>query len=182
MRRQVTVNKLRKFMSELAKASKGPGSVYLVGGSTALLLNLREQTIDIDLKLDPEPDGAFEAIAKLKNELEVNVELASPDDFIPVPSDWKDKSQFIETIEGVSFFHFDIASQALAKIERGHTQDLLDVKAYLGEGILSSEQIRQRLSDALPLVLRYPSIDSKQFQSKVEEFLSTIGENDDRTR
>jgi len=179
MRRQVTVNKLKKFMQELAMASKGAGSVYLVGGSTALLLNLREQTVDIDLKLDPEPDGAFEAIAKLKNDLDVNVELASPDDFIPVPADWKEKSLFIETINKVSFYHFDIASQALAKIERGHTQDLEDVRSYLTRGIISAEQITERFTEALPMTIRYPAIDARQFGDKVTEFLLEVSKNED---
>jgi hypothetical protein len=56
--------------------------------ATALLLGLRDQTIDLDIKFDPEPRGAFEAIAQLKNSLDVNVKLAAPSDFIPVTSDW----------------------------------------------------------------------------------------------
>lgn len=51
MRRAVTTQKLKAFMQELAKRATGPGNVYLVGGSSALLLGIREQTIDIDLKL-----------------------------------------------------------------------------------------------------------------------------------
>lgn len=39
-------------MRELAAAARSPGKVYLTGGATALLLGFREQTIDIDLKLD----------------------------------------------------------------------------------------------------------------------------------
>lgn len=76
MRRKVTVAALRQFMQELAAAARSPGSVYFTGGATALLLGFREQTIDIDLKLDPEPEGAFEAIATLKNRLDINVELS----------------------------------------------------------------------------------------------------------
>ena len=60
-------------MRELAAAARGPGKVYLTGGATALLLDFREQTIDIDLKLDPEPAGVFEAIARLKDRLELNI-------------------------------------------------------------------------------------------------------------
>lgn len=59
----------KQFMEELASAARSPGKVYFTGGATALLLGFREQTIDIDLKLDPEPAGAFEAIAALKNRL-----------------------------------------------------------------------------------------------------------------
>src|SRR5512135_901832 len=106
MRRKVTVEALWEFMQELAAAARTPGNVYFTGGATALLLGFREQTIDIDLKLDPEPAGAFEAIARLKNELNVNVELASPDDFIPRAADWRERSRHIATIGRIEFFHY----------------------------------------------------------------------------
>lgn len=48
-------------MEELGKRATSPGTVYLTGGSTALLLGFREQTVDIDIKLEPEPAGAFQA-------------------------------------------------------------------------------------------------------------------------
>ena len=79
-------------MQKLAAAARSPGKVYFTGGVTALLLGFREQTIEIDLKLDPEPAGAFEAIARLKERLDLNVELASPDDFIPRVADWRERS------------------------------------------------------------------------------------------
>lgn len=52
-------------MQELARRTQGAGRVYFTGGSTVLLLGLRQQTIDINIKVDPEPRGVFEAIAKL---------------------------------------------------------------------------------------------------------------------
>src|SRR2546422_9927366 len=107
MRRRVTVEALHQFMRELAAAARSPGKVYLTGGATALLLGFREQTIDIDLKLDPEPEGVFEAIATLKNRLNLNVELASPDDFIPAAADWRQRSRHIASIGKLEFFHYD---------------------------------------------------------------------------
>jgi hypothetical protein len=53
-------------MQKLAAAVRSPGKAHLTRGATALLLGFREQTIDIDLKLDPKPAGAFEAMARLK--------------------------------------------------------------------------------------------------------------------
>src|SRR5437870_7229494 len=58
MRRKVTVETLKQFMQELAAAARSPGKVYFTGGATALLLGFRQQTIDTDLKMDPEPEGA----------------------------------------------------------------------------------------------------------------------------
>src|SRR5258706_11260398 len=115
MRRKVTAETLRQFMQELAAAARGPGNVYFTGGATALLLGFRDQTIDIDLKLDPEPKGVFEAIARLKNSLDVSVKLAFPDNFIPARQDWRERSRQIALIGQVEFFHYDFALQALSK-------------------------------------------------------------------
>src|SRR5215472_945620 len=104
MRRRVSLATLKQFMKELAAAARSPGNVYFTGGATALLLGFREQTIDVDLKLDPEPQGVFEAIATLKNRLNLNVELASPEDFIPRTSDWRERSRHVATIGPVQFF------------------------------------------------------------------------------
>src|SRR5437879_9951512 len=111
-------------MTEIGRRATSPGTIYLTGGSTALLLGIREQTIDVDIKLDPEPGGVFEAIASLKEALQLNVELASPDDFLPPLPGWRERSRHITTAGEVEFKHYDLYSQALAKIERGHDQDI----------------------------------------------------------
>jgi len=72
--------KLQRLMAEVGRRARGPGRIYLTGGATALLFGWRSSTVDVDIKLDPEPPGVFEAIASLKNELDVNVELASPEE------------------------------------------------------------------------------------------------------
>jgi hypothetical protein len=61
----VSAHKLHRFMDSLGSACKGPGCVYLVGGATSVLMGWRESTVDIDIKLEPEPSGAFDAIAAL---------------------------------------------------------------------------------------------------------------------
>src|SRR3989442_3000383 len=111
MRRKVTVQTLKEFMQKFASAARSPGKVYFTGGATALLLGFREQTIDIDLKLDPEPEGVFEAIAALKNRLDLNAKLASPADFIPALLNWREHSRQIASIGPVQFFHYDFALQ-----------------------------------------------------------------------
>ncbi len=172
MRRKVTLETLRQFMRELAEAARSPGKIYLTGGATALLLGFRDQTIDIDLKLDPEPEGAFEAIAVLKQRLHLNVELASPDDFIPCPGDWRERSRHIASFGRVQFFHYDFSLQALAKLERGHAQDLEDVASLVRGGYVSPEELRRRFAQIEPGLLRYPAIDPQQFRHRVEDFLT----------
>jgi hypothetical protein len=174
MRRKVTRETLQRFMQELAAAARGPGKVYFTGGATALLLGFREQTIDVDLKLDPEPAGAFEAIAVLKNRLDLNVKLASPADFIPVAPDWSEHSRRIATIGQVQFLHFDFSMQALAKLERGHAEDLLDVVRLMRPGYLAPDELRARFLVIQPHLVRYPAIDPPSFARSVERFLAEI--------
>ncbi len=63
--------------------------------ASAVLLGFRASTVDIDLKLIPDSDELLRAIPKLKEELQVNVELASPDQFIPPLPEWRERSRFI---------------------------------------------------------------------------------------
>ena len=173
MRRKVTIETLNRFMQELAAAARSPGKVYFTGGATALLLGFREQTIDIDVKLEPEPEGAFEAIAVLKNSLDLNVELASPDDFIPPAADWRERSRHIASIGRLQFFHYDFSLQALAKLERGHAQDLEDVASLLRGGYVTADELRTRFERIEPDLIRYPAIDPQQFRKKVTDFLKS---------
>jgi hypothetical protein len=167
-------------MKELATKAKGPGKVYFTGGATALLLGLREQTIDIDLKLEPEPAGVFEAIADLKNRLDLNIELASPDDFIPAPKDWQERSVPIASIGQLHYFHYDFTMQALAKLERGHDQDLQDVGRLMQHGHVTTDGIRRTFAEIEPAMIRYPAIEPTLFRQKVDLFLSAIESGDER--
>jgi hypothetical protein len=162
-------------MDKLGTAASGPGRIYLTGGATALLLGWRDTTIDVDLKLDPEPAGAFEAIARLKNELDVNIELASPDQFIPPPRGWQDRSVYIGTHGSVDFYHFDFYAQALAKIERGHARDLDDVRAMIRLGVVTPLALPDLFETLRPGLVRYPGIDANAFEAKLARFLSDEG-------
>jgi hypothetical protein len=174
MRRKVTPETLRLFMQQFASAVRSPGKVYFTGGATALLLGFREQTIDIDIKMVPEPAGAFEAIADLKERLQLNLELASPDDFIPTVANWRERSRQIASIGQIEFFHYDFAVQALAKIERGHAQDLEDAAHLLDGGFVTADELRKTFAQIEPALLRYPAINPPQFKEKLESFLEQI--------
>src|SRR5215212_8592940 len=98
-------NGIKEFMRALGRAARGPARVYLTGGSTAVLFGWRDSTVDIDLKFVPEADELFRALPELKERLNVNVELASPPDFIPELPGWHDRSIFIAREGNIDFFH-----------------------------------------------------------------------------
>ena len=83
MRRLIDADRLAMFMQRLGEEGERAGRVYFTGGATALLLGWRATTIDVDIKLDSEAQPLLRVVPRLKEELEINVELASPADFIP---------------------------------------------------------------------------------------------------
>jgi hypothetical protein len=91
MRPNVDSQKLERLMQVLGREAQGSGCIYFTGGASALLIGWRESTVDVDIRLDPEPPGIFQAIAKLKQELNINIELASPQDFLPPLPGWRDR-------------------------------------------------------------------------------------------
>ena len=169
MRREVsTAVKVRLLMRRLGEAAQGPGRIYLVGGASAVLVGWRSATVDVDIKLAPEPPGVFQAIAHLKEALNMNVELAAPDDFIPPLPDWRERSRSIAQHGPVEFFHYDFYAQALAKIERGHEQDWGDVRAMHEYALIEPQRLGALFDAIKTSVPRYPAIDVACFAGRVD--------------
>jgi len=172
MRALTDADKLRALMDALGRGARGPGRVYFVGGATAVLLGWRRTTIDADLKLDPEPPGVFEAIARVKETLDMNVELAAPDDFIPAVPGWRERSRFIARVGEVDFYHYDLVAQCLAKIERGHAKDVADVRRMLADGLVEIGALRDAFDAIADALLRYPAIDPAAFRARLERIIA----------
>ena len=168
--------KVRELMRRLGEEARGPGRVYLVGGASAVITGWRETTVDVDLKLDPEPPGVFEAIALAKDALDINVELAAPDGFIPALPDWQARSPFVVRHGAVDFLHYDFHAQALAKIERGHDLDRRDVVAMHDLGLIDPDRLAGFLEIIEPGLLRYPAIDPQVFRARVDAATAALRE------
>lgn len=171
MRALADAERIRAFMRALGRAARGPGRVYLAGGATAVLSGWRDSTIDIDIKLVPDSDELLRAIPDIKETLDVNVELAAPIDFIPVRGGWEDRSAFITQEGPLSFHHFEFVAQALAKVERGHAADLLDVREMLQRGLVSPDALRAAFEAIEPQMYRHPALDRTAFAEALDAFL-----------
>ena len=158
-------------MRALGRAADIDGACYLTGGTTAVLFGWRESTIDVDIRLVPETEVLLRAIQRLKDDLRVNVELASPADFIPVRPGWEERSIFIRRDGRLSYFHFDLLAQALAKLERAHTQDLDDVDAMLERKLIERSACVEYFEEIEPELYRFPAINARALRRRVEEAL-----------
>jgi hypothetical protein len=168
MRALADADRIRRFMRSLGDAADAPAHVYLTGGATAVLIGWRQSTIDVDIRIEPDRDAIFRAIARLKEDLQINVELASPADFIPVKPGWEDRSPFVATEGPLTFRHFDLYAQALAKTSRGHAQDLADVREMIRRGLVEPARALEYFAEIEPRLYRYPALDAQTFRAAVE--------------
>jgi hypothetical protein len=169
MRSLVDAGRIHRFMQALGREADQPARVYLTGGATAVLSGWRESTIDVDIKIVPDVDRVFRAIPEIKERLQINVELASPDDFIPVREDWQDRSPFIAREGPLAFHHFDFYAQALAKIERGHAQDAVDVREMFVRRLIETGKLIEYFAAIESRLYRYPAIDARSFRLAVDD-------------
>ncbi|MBR8830991.1 MAG: hypothetical protein Cpurp_07300 [Chlorogloea purpurea SAG 13.99] len=182
MRENVDSQKLERLMQILGRDAQGSGRIYFTGGASALLIGWRNSTVDVDIRLDPEPRGIFQAIAKLKQELNINIELASPQDFLPPLPGWRDRSVFIGKRGQISFYHYDFTAQALSKLSRGFDRDMKDVEAMYEQKLFSLNQLGNCFEAIAPDLIRFPSVDSDVLRSRVENLSQRLQEQESEER
>ena len=169
MREPLTAETLQQFIRGLAAAARTPSRIYLVGGASAVLLGWRDATIDVDLKIVPESDELLRSLPRLKEQLHLNIELASPDDFIPELPGWQDRSRFIRQEGKLSFYHYDFYAQALAKLERRHEQDLEDLEKLMSGDLIDPDRLLGLFESIEDQFYRYPDVDVETLRHAVEK-------------
>ncbi|HKP45720.1 MAG TPA: DUF6036 family nucleotidyltransferase [Pyrinomonadaceae bacterium] len=168
MRQKVNAQRFDDFMRALASDVRQSARVFLVGGATAVLFGWRDSTVDVDIKIVPEHDEVVRKLPPLKERFQINIELAAPDDFIPPLPGWEDRSQFIKQEGKITFLHYDLYAQALAKIERWHDLDQFDVGKMFADKLIKPvilQELFDRIEDQL---YRYPAIDADAFRNRVQ--------------
>lgn len=138
MRPRADQARLRLFLRALGRRVHRRVRFYLVGGIVLIDLGLRGTTLDIDYAAEadePQALGELElAIRALKEELDINVEPASPADFLPIPRSVLDQSRFVGRYGQVDVFYYHLPSVVIAKAARGLEQDLADVERLVRAG------------------------------------------------
>ncbi len=175
MRRLAEADRIRRLMRALGAAAPPETRVYFTGGVSAVLMGWRTATIDVDVSFVPDHDDVLRLLPALKDELDLNIELASPTDFIPELPGWEDRSPLIAREANASFYHYDFYAQALAKIERGHAQDRADVRSMLDARLVEPASLRELFAAIEPRLYRYPAIDPPALRRALDDALSGRG-------
>lgn len=147
MRQRTDRTRLRGFLLALGRRLRRPVRLYLVGGSVMIDLGLRSATLDIDYDADADDPSALEdlelAIRSLKNELDINIEPASPADYLPVSPSVYAMSRYIGQFGPVSVYYYHLPSLVIAKAARAYEQDLDDAEQLIRTGEVTWAEIAE---------------------------------------
>ncbi len=172
------------FLQRLGRCYRHTGTVYLVGGSSLLLVLAKESTFDIDLKFEVPPEYHTEFIRCLRQvgrELKVPVEQASPDQFIPLPNGYQERRQFVGQFGNLEVFHFDFYSVALSKLHSGNEKDFADVIRMIRQGVIELPTLEIQFREILPRYENLLSADPESFQRKFVLFREKVNNASDLT-
>jgi hypothetical protein len=171
MRERADAERVRRLAAELGRTVPAGTKMYLTGGATAVLEGWRESTVDIDVRFEPNSDAPLRRIAELKEKLAVNVELASPIDFLPELPGWRDRSRFRFREGNLEVFDFDLYSQALSKLERGFELDLEDVDSMMESEVLDPRKLLELFEAIESELFRFPAVDPNVLRDSVKSLV-----------
>lgn len=166
MRAPVDRERIEQFLKRLDAEAHRPGRILLVGGAALVHEGVRGRTLDVDLVIEADDESAIlAAIRRLKDDMQVNVKLASPGDFIPLPSGWHDRAVWAGRYGLLDVYYFDFYSLALSKIARASERDIDDVIALVQRGLIDPDRLDAAMHEIAPQLGmgRYFNLDPDQF-------------------
>jgi hypothetical protein len=83
---------------------------------------------------------------------------------------WRGSTLDVEQL--LSFHHFDLYAQALAKIERGHATDRSDVEELINRGLVHPDQLAEYFDTVAPNLYRCPAIAATSFGRAVADVVA----------
>ncbi|HLG75653.1 MAG TPA: DUF6036 family nucleotidyltransferase [Ktedonobacteraceae bacterium] len=174
MRQRVGKQEIERFLVQVG-CTRQLGRLYLTGGAALFHRGiLPGQTVDIDIQVTIDPGNLMAQIVQLKQKLSINIKFVSPGDFIPLPTQWEARSQFLQRYDQVDVFYFDWYSIALSKTQRGNELDIADVHALIDQGYVDVNELDQSYQDVLhkisnpPYDRLLPNLSQQQFAQRYQ--------------
>jgi len=172
MRQGVDKAAIESFLQQLGKTFRKPARLYLVGGAALVHMGVRSGfTQDIDVQVSGASEGdLIVTIQRMIERMQINVEFASPVDFIPLPKQWESHARFVGRYGTIDVFYFDFYSIALSKMERGNSRDIADVQLLVQQGIITFDELDNAYHEVLAQLGkgRYPRITPKRFTERYQ--------------
>jgi hypothetical protein len=168
MRDDATDERITSLLAELGRYAQVGDRLYLTGGATAVLVGWRRSTRAVDIRLEGGEDALLRAIAELKDRLSINIELASPLDFLPEVAGWRDRCPYVGRFGALEVFDMMYELQALSKLQRAFDQDLEDVREMLARQLTSKTAILAVFEHMRSELFRFPAVDEPRLAKAVD--------------
>jgi hypothetical protein len=149
----VTQDALQSFLQRLGERYPGQGTFYLLGGCALGLLGSPRTTVDVDYTLEVETGSLAqfqEILTELAAEMRLDVEEVPLAEFMPLPSQARERRRLVGRYGQLDVCIFDLYSIALSKIARGFEADLEDVLFLLREGLIEFGELERHFNAILP--------------------------------
>ena len=180
MRQHVGRQDIEQFFVQLGRI-RLPGRLYLTGGAALVHKGIRPgQTLDIGIQITSDTANLTSQIAQIKQRLNMNIEFASPGDFIPLPAQWESRSEFIGRYGQIDMFYFDWYSLALSKMQRANRQDVIDVQLLVRHKTIVLNELDLLYQDVLakigkpPYDRLFPNLSQQQFSQHYQAVRSLL--------
>jgi hypothetical protein len=167
MRADVDRARVMALLSELGRRLRATHTLYLVGGSSAVVVGWRASTRDVDVRPEPDSDELLRILSDLKQVLDINIELASPLDFLPAVDGWRERSPYVGSWDALHVRHLDFRLQALAKLERSLDTDLDDVRAMLSRDLVTAAELHEAFAAMRGRLFRFPAVDAERLERRL---------------
>jgi hypothetical protein len=176
-RSDVSRERIEEVLRAVGSEFHHPCRLYLSGGDGLVWRGLRRLTHDIDISYDVDPahhDVLMRTIRETKDRLDVNIEEAHPGDFVPLPPESAARAESVGRYGQVDVFLLDPYAVALAKLGRGHDQDIADIRSMLEHGVIAADALRRHFEAVLPeYVRRGFRADPARFRAMLDLVLKT---------
>lgn len=142
MGRELNVQTLTEFLTEVGKQVGTPTNILLLGGSGLLMLGQLRPTIDVDFEGEENATDQFRRLLEnVAVEMKIEVEAVPIGRFIPLPTGADNRHISVGKFGNLRVFVFDPYSIALSKLDRGFDTDIEDVVFLLRKGLIEFEEL-----------------------------------------
>jgi hypothetical protein len=172
---------IEQFLQILGLTFQQPSNLYLTGDAVLVHLGLRAGTSPtLGLVVEAtEEEAMTAAIQRSAERVHLTVAFTSPEDFIPIPWTWQDRSQYVGPYGYIDVFYFDYISLGLSKIAQGSEQDLNDVWLLVRQKLLSLHDLDNAYLEIQPRMGRkpYDHIQPHQFAQRYAQVRKWLMQN-----
>jgi len=144
----INKKRLQAFLKRLSELLKRPGVIFLLGGSSLTWLDVKQDSIDVDLALaedEADPIPILDAIAGAGDFIEV----IRPQELLPLPEGYADRMEMAARFGSLTVYLFDPYSIALTKLARSVAKDTLDVSQMLQAGLIDCATLQHHFDSVL---------------------------------